>query len=689
MDSTSNPTNNSNPTPLMPAIPNPPAPEPVVPTPGDAMPSIQTVVKNEPEPVPATSSVPVFAPSSSSMNPAAQAAPSISSTPVSFGSSTPSTPMAASAPAVDSAPAPAPEPVSAPAPFAPSQTSSTVNKGGFDPSSVASFFTPETPSYQNGGIIAATEPITEPDPIPEPDPIEEALKAPFKAADPVPGSIGSAVSVPKNGKIVGKKGQTALKKEKFSFRKNKNANKEEAPVAPTISPNNPFLKQNQAEAPAATEPVAPVETAAPAMPAAPVEAAPVAPVEPIAPAAEPVVSAAPIESAPTAPVETAAPAMSAAPVEVAPAEVAPAISTEPITPAEPIAPVEPVNDMTNQTMVNPADPMTANPMMAPFDNGLSGIPPVPPVPQFDPNGPLPMPGDPNMMVPPMMNPEMGIPGMDMNNMSGMPGADPNAMYAQQSGDAFASPFATDPANSQMNPFAEAAANNAQAQTTDQQSFIQKNLKFIIAGAGAFLVLIIVVIIVAMSGSGNKGGKKVVDNPTPAPTTPTSGIYSCKRNYTETDLGQFSGALQGVASATITFDNNLVTNITMIDDVTFESDATYRTGAKTLKNLYKQSYEGAGLTTNPAISEYSYDGFRVTAKHQLDFDSSLSNTAAGLFNAVLDEESNSYAIEDTLEAYENKGYTCAEINSSIDNTEETTDEETEEESDDLADSTIES
>ncbi len=44
--------------------------------------------------------------------------------------------------------------------------------------------------------ISATEPITVPDPLPEPDPIEEALKAPIKAADPVPGSIGSAVSVP-------------------------------------------------------------------------------------------------------------------------------------------------------------------------------------------------------------------------------------------------------------------------------------------------------------------------------------------------------------------------------------------------------------------------------------------------------------------------------------------------------------
>ena len=35
-----------------------------------------------------------------------------------------------------------------------------------------------------------------PAPPKAPDPIEEELKAPFKAAEPVPGSIGSAISMP-------------------------------------------------------------------------------------------------------------------------------------------------------------------------------------------------------------------------------------------------------------------------------------------------------------------------------------------------------------------------------------------------------------------------------------------------------------------------------------------------------------
>ncbi len=47
--------------------------------------------------------------------------------------------------------------------------------------------------------FGATDPITMPTPPKAPDPIEEELKAPLKAAAPVPGSIGSAISMPANG----------------------------------------------------------------------------------------------------------------------------------------------------------------------------------------------------------------------------------------------------------------------------------------------------------------------------------------------------------------------------------------------------------------------------------------------------------------------------------------------------------
>ena len=57
--------------------------------------------------------------------------------------------------------------------------------------------TPVTPVFQPGNpMVGATDPITMPNPPKEPDPIEEELKAPMKAAGPVPGSIGSAISMP-------------------------------------------------------------------------------------------------------------------------------------------------------------------------------------------------------------------------------------------------------------------------------------------------------------------------------------------------------------------------------------------------------------------------------------------------------------------------------------------------------------
>ena len=46
------------------------------------------------------------------------------------------------------------------------------------------------------GMLGAMDPLTMPEKPAEPDPVEEELKAPFKAAAPVPGSIGSAVSMP-------------------------------------------------------------------------------------------------------------------------------------------------------------------------------------------------------------------------------------------------------------------------------------------------------------------------------------------------------------------------------------------------------------------------------------------------------------------------------------------------------------
>ena len=47
--------------------------------------------------------------------------------------------------------------------------------------------------------LGVTDPLLMPEKPQAPDPLEEELKAPMKAAEPVPGSIGSAVSVPADG----------------------------------------------------------------------------------------------------------------------------------------------------------------------------------------------------------------------------------------------------------------------------------------------------------------------------------------------------------------------------------------------------------------------------------------------------------------------------------------------------------
>ncbi len=102
------------------------------------------------------------------------------------------------APTPVASPAPAQSPVINPAvqasPFVNEPTPITINPG--QPS--AGFGAPATPVFNptNGGLVGATDPITMPTPPKAPDPVEEELKAPFKAAGPVPGSIGSAISVP-------------------------------------------------------------------------------------------------------------------------------------------------------------------------------------------------------------------------------------------------------------------------------------------------------------------------------------------------------------------------------------------------------------------------------------------------------------------------------------------------------------
>ena len=101
----------------------------------------------------------------------------------------------ATMPNLQTAQAPA-QPVTPVQPVASVQANSVVN-----PALNSSAFVqnaPVNPVFQpsNVGGMDPTAPLTQPEPVPEPDPVEVELKAPMKATEPVPGSIGSAVSGP-------------------------------------------------------------------------------------------------------------------------------------------------------------------------------------------------------------------------------------------------------------------------------------------------------------------------------------------------------------------------------------------------------------------------------------------------------------------------------------------------------------
>ena len=113
-------------------------------------------------------------------------------------------------PTPNPAPAPAPEPAATPVPpvapaapvppVAPATPVTPVPPVAGQMSMAEAFQqAPAVPGQApgfGGNGLGATDPITMPAPPKAPDPVEEELNAPFKPTAPVPGSIGSAISMP-------------------------------------------------------------------------------------------------------------------------------------------------------------------------------------------------------------------------------------------------------------------------------------------------------------------------------------------------------------------------------------------------------------------------------------------------------------------------------------------------------------
>lgn len=111
----------------------------------------------------------------------------------------------------------------------------------------------QTQPATKADVFAETTAIAVPEGPKAPDPVEEELKAPLKAADPVPGSIGSAVSVPSEG----------------------GATPNGAPAADSAV--NPMTATPVAPASASAAPANPADSANPAAPANGMAANPAAP----------------------------------------------------------------------------------------------------------------------------------------------------------------------------------------------------------------------------------------------------------------------------------------------------------------------------------------------------------------------------------------------------------------------------
>lgn len=128
---------------------------------------------------------PVINPGESAASPTSPVAPEFAATPApAEAPAMPETPTFSTIPET-----PAAAPVAPAAPLTPEAVAAPV---------MPDIPEPVNPVYTPGDnvMVGETDPITVPNPPKAPDPIEEELKAPMQAAAPVPGSIGSAISMP-------------------------------------------------------------------------------------------------------------------------------------------------------------------------------------------------------------------------------------------------------------------------------------------------------------------------------------------------------------------------------------------------------------------------------------------------------------------------------------------------------------
>jgi hypothetical protein len=258
------------------------------------------------------------------------------------------------------------------------------------------------------------------------------------------------------------------------------------------------------------------------------------------------------------------------------------------------------------------------------------------------------------------------------------------------------PFAFDSANNQMNPFAEAAALNADpnAIVTGAPEKAKNNKKMLIIGGAAAAAVLLIVLLVVMMGGGSKKPVATTPNtptPDPVPVTPTSGTTVCKKKFTDERLASFGGAEDGTTNVNIEFKDDVVKSITLFETLNFDNETNRKSGLRTLKEEYNSDLEKYNITDETMLdTEYVKDTLSITGTRKPTSLSSIDAGIVKLFGLISSE--GDYIAEDTIAGYEDKGFTCTEKGSDVEdedgNDEEPEDEEPEYTTEEEEDLTVE-
>ena len=184
------------------------------------------------------------------------------------------------------------------------------------------------------------------------------------------------------------------------------------------------------------------------------------------------------------------------------------------------------------------------------------------------------------------------------------------------------------------------------------------MKYILIAAGAFLalILIVVLILVMFSGKGNSGQQSSDDQNTPSPSyngPEVSKTLSCKRDFAEEDLVNYSEAKSGSESVEVGFGKeDTVVRYEQTIKLAYSDVASAKSAEAKIKTEREAEIEAYGLEIDPFTSSYgSQDTNLYLVRSALPEDYNIDNF---VFYG-LDMNSN---LDTWQTNYETSGCTCS-------------------------------